>query len=243
MKCYIVFLVAIIIKIYTCTPTGLFYILSDNSTNDSCPSQPCTQLKLLNQHLNISGTSISNVNLLFLSGKHSLTSNIIMQHVYNVTMVGVNSGNIPPAVLSCHFTKTSIGFVNSSNITIANLVFENCGPKVYVGLFSIPVMAAAYFSTCYSCNITNVTFIGYGLAIRNLLGESYLDSITVHLHAPVHNLLHWYNQGIGLINTGNSPYCVTSHNLIHMRKITIIGHNNTQASFEYTVVGIYIAIF
>ena len=87
-----------------------------------------------------------------------------MQHVYNVTMVGVNCDNIPPAVLSCHSAKASVGFVNSSNITIANLVFDNCGgssrPTSYVEHFSAPFITAAYFSTCYYCNITNVTFVG-----------------------------------------------------------------------------------
>ena len=76
--------------------------------------------------------------------------------------------------------------------------------------------------------------------IRNLLGESYLDSITLNLHAPAHGLLYWYYRGIGLINTDSNTNYVASHNLIYMSKISIIGNNSRKATFEYNVVGIYI---
>ena len=38
-----------------------------------------------------------------------------------------------PSIISCHSAKAVTVFVNFSNITIANLVFENCGgtgPKI-----------------------------------------------------------------------------------------------------------------
>ena len=119
MKCYMFFvamMVTIQIKMYTCTPTGLFYVLPDNSTNASCPSQPCATLSqyLLNMSV------MSNVKYLFLSGKHHLTSNITIQLVHNVTMRGINYDTLAPAMVFC-FSETFIIFNN--NIIIIIILF------------------------------------------------------------------------------------------------------------------------
>ena len=90
MKYYILFLIAMMMKMYKCMPTEMLYVLPHNPTNISCPSEPCTTLS---QHLmnNISG--MSNVKFLFLSGEHNFDSDIIMQDVSNVTMVGIGYDN------------------------------------------------------------------------------------------------------------------------------------------------------
>lgn len=99
----IVMMAALQINTYTCTPTGLFYVSPNNLTDASCPSQPCGTL---NQYfLNIS--EVSNVQFLFLSGTHNLTSNITIQHAYNVSMVGDSYNTyLPPVILFCHSKNT-----------------------------------------------------------------------------------------------------------------------------------------
>ena len=231
------------INIYTCTTTGLFHVFPDPN-NVSCPSQPCATIS--DYILNMSGIiSISNVKFLFLSGKHNLATNITMQYAHNVTMTGVSYDNTAIAVISCCEVETIIVFINSSNITIANLVFENCGGtgQMFNGFFSISVTAAVCIRTCYYCNVTNVTFIEYGLVISNLLGESYLSDIMLHIDVTEYRLPHplWYNKGIGLINYGSSPYYISSHSLISVSRITIIGSNNTRkTSFQHDVISIHI---
>lgn len=89
---FLIITIVTIIKGIMCIPTGLFHVLPDNSANVSCPSQPCLTLS---QYLwNMSG--MSNVKVLFLSGEHTLTSNITMNHVYNVTMIGIDYHNSAP---------------------------------------------------------------------------------------------------------------------------------------------------
>ena len=45
MKCVIVFsFILTTVEICMLTSTEIFYVLPDNSTNDSCPSQPCATL-------------------------------------------------------------------------------------------------------------------------------------------------------------------------------------------------------
>ena len=199
----------VITKIYQSTSTESFYVLPDNSTNASCPSHPCATLS--QYILNTSG--MSNISFLFLSGKHSLFSTITFKQVYNVTMIGVSYNNSAPAVVICNSAEAVVVFINATNIKIANLLFENCGgigPKIiprndiYPDDY-YPLPAALFFDTCYYCNVTNTTFIGYGLMMNNLLGESYLDSITILL-AVEYGLLQKCNQGMRIMNTGKAKH-------------------------------------
>ena len=220
-----------------CTSSELFYVLPYYPTNVSCPSQPCITLSH-DQHL----LNRSNAKFLFLSGRHRYTSTIIMQHVYNVTMVGISYDSLaPPAILS-DFGDPVMVFINVSNVTIANLVFENCGgydperksEAFYVNLrHSKMVIAGVIYSTCFYCNVTNVTLLRYGLVAENFLGKCYLNNITLYVHATEHCMPEWCGQdyyylGIKFINYGNStsPHYV-SHNLIYMSKITITGKGGT----------------
>ena len=222
------------IQMCRCTPTGIFYVLPDHSTNADCPSQPGGILSRYLLNINM-----SNIKLLFLSGKHTLTSSITMQRVHNVTTIGVNYNNLAPATIFCSSAIPAIIFANSSNITVANLVFKNCGGYGPYNVYSV-VIATAFFSTCYWCNVTNVKIIGYGLAVHNLLGESYLNNIIIHLRETSHSLPHRINQGIDLINYGRSPYYVT-HNLIYVSKITIIiDSDKITSTYDYNIIGIHI---
>ena len=221
--------VLMITEMYTGTSTESFYVLPGNSSNTSCPSHPCVTLS---QYLgNISG--MTNISFLFLSGNHSLTSTITMQQVDNITMIGVSYNNSAPAIIICNSAGAALVFTNASNIKIGNLVFRNCGgigpriiPRndVYPDDY-YPLPAALFFYTCYYCNVTNTTFIGYGLMINNLLGESHLDSITILITVEYYDLLQMCNQGIRIINTGENPYYV-SHNLIYISKTIIKVHDN-----------------
>ena len=49
-----------------------------------------------------------------------------MNHVHNVTMVGVDYDNLAP-IIFCYSSKAVIIVTYSVNITIANLVLKNCG--------------------------------------------------------------------------------------------------------------------
>ena len=61
-----------------CTTTDVLYVLPDNSTNVSCPSQPCATLS---QYLLDNGTLpiMSNVEYHFLSGEHHVSAYMTLQ--------------------------------------------------------------------------------------------------------------------------------------------------------------------
>ena len=104
---------------------------------------------------------------------------------------------------------------------------------------NVQIIAERHFSTCYYCNITNVTLIRYGLVISNLFGESFLHNITVYSYAAEYCLSEWCYQGIEIINYGKNP----SHNLIYISKITIAGNGgSSQTACKNKMIGMYISI-
>ena len=82
-------------------------------------------------------------------------------------------------------------------------MFNNCG-GILPELLIKP--ATVFLSICYYCNVTNVTFIGYGIAINHLLGNSNIDNVTLYLQATKRGILDRYSQvaiqGIELTNHG-----------------------------------------
>ena len=88
MKCIIVFsFILTTVKICMSTSTEIFYVLPDNSTNDSCPSQPCATLSQYWLH---NGTLpvVSNVEYHFLPGEHHVPANMMLQNLHNFSIIG-----------------------------------------------------------------------------------------------------------------------------------------------------------
>ena len=65
-------------QVWISTATEVLYALPDNSTNVSCPSQPCATLS---QYLLDNGTLpvVSNVEYHFLPGEHHIPANMTLE--------------------------------------------------------------------------------------------------------------------------------------------------------------------
>ena len=197
MKHLIIILIAFSV-LCTNTPVAVrTYIVSECSDVIFCPSQPCTTLDDL--LLNNSLSNISNVEFKLLSGVYNVTSNILIQHVHNVSFIGVVDKSIS-VVLKC-FYRASFHVIYSYNVTISHLLFEQCGgydewllpisikcpiddyyfdrrlvnlPETYS-----PSLIVACCSFISLINITIQEHIEYGIMCYNMVGMSYLDSVTI----------------------------------------------------------------
>ena len=78
--------------------TRISYVLPDNSTNVSCPFQPCATLS---EYLLDNGTLpvVSNVQYYFLPGEHHIPANMLLQDLCNFSMIGTVKESPPPVVL------------------------------------------------------------------------------------------------------------------------------------------------
>ena len=128
MKCLIVVLIFLLaVEFQELKATDVFYVLSDNSVNVSCLSQPCHS-HTLGQYLLINnGTlpQVTNVEYHFLPGEHQVPANMVLTNLSNFSIIGDISEPSSPAVLvGCdHFYVLKINV--SHNVTIRNVKFIN----------------------------------------------------------------------------------------------------------------------
>ena len=211
-----------------CTATDVLYVLPNNSTNVSCPSQPCATLS---QYLLDNGTLpiMSNVEYHFLSGEHHVSAYMTLQDLENFSIIGDFSKTSSQTVLvACTQASYIMNIVNSYNITIANVMFKQHH------------QLNLQINLCYSCIMENVIFINSGLIATNLIGRSYLIKIKIKssgqkpnysMHCPGIILYYWTQQSF------------TDHDNKHiliMNQISINGSGNK--CYSNGPVGIHIEI-
>ena len=171
MKLYKI-LILLAIQNWISTATDILYVLPDNSTDAvSCPSQPCATLS---QYLLDNGTLpvVSNVEYHFLPGEHHVLANMTLQNLHNFSIIGTVTKPSPLAVLVLVDCPQSyiINIIDSYNVTIANVLFEQCDH---------PQLTNLIITLCYSCTLENVVFMNVGLIATNLVGRSHLTKLVI----------------------------------------------------------------
>ena len=225
MDCYQLLIVVTTLMWFS-TATEVFYVLPDNSTNVSCPSQPCATVS---QYLLDNDTSpvASNVEYHFLPGEYYVPANLILQNLYNFSIIGtVNNSSSPVVLVGC-----SINIINSHFVNIYNVVFKHCSilqPK------KSPIRNLQLFC-CFSCKIENVTFLQYGFAAFNLIGKSYLYNIKIEIMP----YLKWCCQQIFLKYT-DCPSWDNYSNYSHAVTITKLLIHNYIKGTNLNNAGLYI---
>ena len=179
MKYHLIFLF-VATQIWLSTPTEILYVLPDNSTNAvSCPSQPCATL---NQYVFDNGTLplMLNVEYHFLPGEHHVPANMVLQNLYNFSIIGIISKMMSPVVLVGCSQPYVIYIIYSQFVTISNVELKHCGilPQNVTELTNIKL------SCCFSCIIKNVTLLKHGVKAINLIGRSYLNGIKFEIVQP-----------------------------------------------------------
>ena len=163
------------VLIRTSTATEIFYILPNNSPKISCQPHQCATFSqyLLDNNGTLPVTS--NVEYYLLPGEHCLnaTNSVVFTNFQNFSLVGKFDEQLK--LLPVILIGTNFSIIDSYNITIANVVFKK------IKLFHTYHHGDLWLTECISCNIENVTLIGYGLLGGNLIGRFYLNNIIVNL--------------------------------------------------------------
>ena len=99
-------------NVYTVTPDDHYY---PNTTCHHCHN-------LQHYLLNVTKHFTSNTQLLFLPGLHHLHTNLIIQNVHNISLIG-NTANGTSSV-TINMTNTFMSMINISKLTIRNIVMS-----------------------------------------------------------------------------------------------------------------------
>ena len=121
MVLYILFLLSSLLHIATCT---VYTVTPDDHYYPNTTCHHCHNL----QHylLNITKYFTSNTQLLFLPGLHHLYTDLIIQNVHNISLIGSTAnGTTLDTVIQCN---SSVGIVmtNITNLIVSNFVIKGC---------------------------------------------------------------------------------------------------------------------
>ena len=163
--------------VYTVTPDDHYY---PNTTCHHCHN-------LQHYLLNVTKYFTSNTQLLFLPGLHHLHTDLIIQNVHKISLIGstANDTTLDMAIIKCN---SSIGITMSkiSDLTMANLVIDSCKIKKNVLNIDRQIFWAngMILSHCYNVQLQNITvyrsdqYYRSALLVINLLGISSFINIT-----------------------------------------------------------------
>ena len=175
--------------VYTVTPDDHYY-----------PNTTCHHCHNLQYYLlNITKYFTSNTQLLFLPGLHHLHTDLIIQNVHNISLIGSTAnGTTLDTVIQCNST-VGIQMTNITNLTVKNFIIQAC-QQFYVkthngSLFSYFVTVRHYFSSviiikdCTSVLLHHLQIYSENPNIRhnvvydsligiNILGNSHFSHIS-----------------------------------------------------------------
>ena len=187
---------------YTVTPDDHYY---PNTTCHHCHS-------LQYYLLNITKHFTSNTQLFFLPGLHHLNTDLIIQNLRNISLIGSSTnGTTPDTVIQCN---SSVGIVmtNITNLIATNITVRSCLGNEYIN-------ATVLIKQCTNVQLRHVVIEeshnSYGMIGINVLGDSHFSYITnnaiiiIYNDTTVdkenHNLTvdHYYNSDIDNVSVYN----------------------------------------
>ena len=161
-----------------------------SNANQSCP-EPCISLYINASQL--SDLLTSNTILKLQPGIHFIGQDIITWNKTNVSFIGDVQNTEDVVHITCS-ENVSISFVNCSNVTIQDILFEHCGNFVDTSYLGTPIgenywyrfplipKAALIFIHCFSTTLLNLFITespGFGMVGVNMLGNTRVQSINV----------------------------------------------------------------
>ena len=147
-------------NVYNVTPDNHYY-----------PNTTCHHCHNLEHHLlNTTKYFTSNTQILFLPGLHHLHTDLIIQNVHNISLIGTTTnGTTPDTVIQCN---SSVGIVMTSitNLIVTNITVRSCLGNEYNN-------ATVLIKQCTNVQLRHVVIEeshnSYGIVGINILDDSH----------------------------------------------------------------------
>jgi len=191
----------------------VLYVLPDNSSNTSCPSQPCATLSQYLLDNNGTLPVVSTVEYHFLPGEHHLSCILMIENAFNFSMLAYAYTTSSPAVIMCS-PVSHVVILHSSNVTIESFIFNGCSGIAHESLS---------IHSCMLCRMNNILFLQYGFVGRNLLRNSSLNNVTIKVSKTCETGI---CQGTGIFLNYDNGDSHPSIDLVTLKNININGINS-----------------
>ena len=152
---------------YTVTPDDHYY---PNTTCHHCHN-------LQHYLLNITEYFTSNTQLLFLPGLHHLHTDLIMQNIHNISLIGSTVNGTPNTIIKVQLQTCvkCISMINITKLTIRNIIFA---PYSLIKLALLYIHNSAFVSLNHLIIYHHRReFKYYALVISNIMGNSFLNHV------------------------------------------------------------------
>ena len=147
--------------VYTVTPDGNYH-----------PHNTCHHCHSLQHYaLNVTKYFTSNTQLLFLPGKHHLDTDLIIENVHNISLIGSTSvANDTTVDTFIHCNSPLITMINVSKLTIENITISHdvYHPSQFPRLF---------FRDCSFVDLHHIKLYEFALVGINIMGNSYFTHV------------------------------------------------------------------
>ena len=169
--------------VYTVTPDDHYY---PNTTCHHCHN-------LQHYLLNVTKYFTSNTQLLFLPGLHHLHTDLIIQNVHNISLIGstANGTTLDTVIIHCN-SSGGIIITNIVDLTVKNLTIKKCeiDTKILTKMLSNITISLHYTEksivliNCLNVELINITLHGknqyytHSLMGINVLGNSSFEGLT-----------------------------------------------------------------
>ena len=160
------FLIPTLLHVSTCT----VYIVTPDDYH-YYPNTTCHHCHNLQHYLlNVTKYFTSNAQLVFLPGEYYLHTDLIIQNVHNITLIGSMVNDTTPVSVICYHSSMINGIViiNSTMVTVKNFAITNKG-WYYGANFKI--------FNCYYIHFHNM-IINMKIKGYNMMGKTILSNIT-----------------------------------------------------------------
>ena len=173
---------------------AVYYVKPSKNYNQNEYDHYCTtkgNCRKLNDYARQASTLLtSSAHLIFLSGEHSLNTNLSIENLNNVSLISSSEGN---TAIKCSslLSGAAIIIINASNITISNLKMSNCKVN-YINIlyknnyrklakydFQIRKFTALVVFNSYSIQLDNISIAENGIALINVLGNSTIHKASL----------------------------------------------------------------
>ena len=203
--------------------TASYTVIPDDGYYPNATCLHCHNLQYYFQ--NASKYFTSNIQLLFLPGLHYLYTDIIIENVHNVSIIGRNSDM--SSVIQCN---SSVGIImkNITNLLIENMAIQNCQTNSAAVIITECNGVKLLYLKIYHLPHRHKQIQGISLLGHNMMGNVYLNHITCD-----EQLRFYYNKSNA---TG------TNH-VIFLEHYSIMNVENFTQSYTYAAVYVELSEF